>query len=146
VLCALVGLSALLLLAYVVMPLAYLLRSDPMPMRGLLLLLVHVFPALAYLWALWAVQRALRDMAAGRLFQPVVAAALRQIGVGVMIGALLNIFAVTNLTRVIAHTRGGFAYFDLSGMVLVIIGAALVLLARVVEQASQLQRELDEIV
>lgn len=146
VLCVLAGLAALLLLVYVAMPLAYLVRADRMVVSSLLLLLVHVSPAIAYLWALWAVQRALGDMAAGRLFQPVVAGALRRIGYGVMAGALLSIFAVTNLSRVILHGRGGFAYFDLSGMMLVIIGAALVLLARLVEQAGRLQRELDEII
>lgn len=146
VLCVLVALAALLLFAYVAMPLAYLVRADRMVTSSLLLLLVHASPAVAYLWALWAVQRALGDMAAGRLFQPVVARALRRIGHGVIAGALLSIFAVTNLSRVIVHGHGGFAYFDLSGMMLAIVGAALILLAQLVEQAGRLQRELDEIV
>ena len=110
-----------------------------------LLMLVRLLPGLGYLWALWAVQRALGDLAAGRLFHATVARAIRHIGLGVLIGALLNVFAVTNLSRLIAGGHGNYAYFDLSGIVLGVVGAALVLLARVVDQARALQAELDEI-
>ena len=146
VVCALAGLAALLALIYVVMPVAYLVTNDRISGRSLLLLLVHVAPAIAYLWALWAVQRALGDMAAGRMFQATVARALRQIGYGVIAGALLSIFAVTNLSRIIEHGRGGFAYFDLSAMVLAVVGVALIMLSRLVERAERLQRELDEMI
>ena len=60
--------------------------------------------------------------------------------------ALLSVFAITNLTRLIQGGQGGVAYFDLSGIVLGVVGAALVLLARVVDSARALQAELDEIV
>lgn len=146
VVCVLVGLVALLALIYGAMPLIYLADHGRIVFRSLLLLLIHASPAVAYLWALWAVQHALGDMAEGRMFQPTVARALRRIGYGVIAGALLNIFAVTNLSRMLVHGRGGFAYFDLSGMVLAVIGAALILLARLVEQAGRLQRELDEMI
>ena len=63
-----------------------------------------------------------------------------------MAGALLSVFAVTNLSRLIVGGQGGLAYFDLSGIVLGVVGAALVLLARVVDSARALQAELDEIV
>ena len=111
-----------------------------------LLMLVRLLPGLGYLWALWAVQRALGDLAAGRLFHAAVARAIRHIGVGVLAGALLSVFAITNLTRLIEGGQGGLAYFDLSGIVLGVVGAALVLLARVVDSARALQAELDEIV
>lgn len=110
-----------------------------------LLSFVRFLPGLGYLWALWAVQRALGDLAGGRLFHPTVARAMRQIGIGVLAGALLNVFAVINLSRWITGGQGGYAYFDLSGIVLGVVGAALVLLARLVDQARALQDELDEI-
>lgn len=110
-----------------------------------LLSVVQFLPGLGYLWALWAVQRALGDLASGRLFHPTVARAMRHIGIGVLAGALFNVFAVTNLSRWIAGGHGGYAYFDLSGIVLGVVGAALVLLARLVDQARALQAELDEI-
>lgn len=110
------------------------------------LMLVRLLPGVGYLWALWAVQRALGELAAGRLFQAALVRALRQVGIGVLAGALLNVFAVTNLSRWLLGGHGSVLYFDLSGIVLGVVGAALVLLARVVDSARALQAELDEIV
>jgi hypothetical protein len=112
--------------------------------QRLLLLAVHGLPAVGYLWALWSVQRALGDLAAGRTFHPTVARAMRYIGAGVLAGALLEVFAVTNLMRLVLDGRGSYLYFDLSAIVLGVVGAALVLLARLVDQARALQAELDE--
>ncbi len=109
-----------------------------------LLLVVRLLPGVGYLWALWAVQRALGELASGAIFHPAVARAMRHIGIGVLAGALFNVFAVTNLSRWIAGGKGGYLYFDLSGIVLGVVGAALVLLARLVDQARALQAELDD--
>jgi hypothetical protein len=110
-----------------------------------MLIAVHFVPALGYLWALWAVQRALGELASGALFHPAVARAMRHIGIGVLAGSLFNVFAVTNLSRWISGGHGGYLYFDLSGIVLGVVGAALVLMARLVDQARALQAELDDI-
>src|SRR3546814_12897759 len=91
---------------------------------------VHFLPGFGYLWALWAVQRALGDLAAGRLFNATVARAMRHIGIGVLAGALASVFLVTNLSRWIAGGVGSYLYFDLSGIVLGVVGAALTLMAR----------------
>ena len=140
------GLALLLAMGMVGLP--WRLASDAPDGWGTraMLSVVQFLPGLGYLWALWAVQRALGDLAGGRLFHPTVARAMRQIGFGVLIGALLNVFAVTNLSRWIAGGHGSYLYFDLSGIVLGVVGAALVLLARVVDSARALQAELDEIV
>lgn len=122
------------------------LRADAGAGTWFLLMLVRLLPGLGYLWALWAVQRALGDLAAGRLFHATLARALRHVGIGVLAGALLSVFAVTNLSRMIAGGQGSVMYFDLSGIVLGVVGAALVLLARVIDHARALQAELDEIV
>lgn len=106
---------------------------------------VYFLPALGYLWALWAVQRALADLADGRLFSATVARAMRHVGIGVLAGALTNVFVVTNLSRWIVGGEGSYLHFDLSGIVLGVVGAALVLLARLVDQARALQDELDGI-
>lgn len=111
----------------------------------LLLMLVRLLPGLGYLWALWAVQRALGDLAGGRLFHATLARALRHVGIGVLAGALLSVFAVTNLSRWILGGQGSVLYFDLSGIVLGVVGAALALLAQVIDRARALQAELDEI-
>ena len=43
------------------------------------------------------------------------------------------------------EARGSYAYFDISAIVLGVVGAALILLARVVDEARLVQAELDEI-
>lgn len=144
-----VCLDLILGFAYLLMPLVYLAEqhaSLASYQRSSLLGLVQVSPGVCYLWALWAIRRALDDMATGQLFQPTVARALRQVGGGVIAGALISIFVVTNISRMIVHGHGGFAYFDLSGIVLVIVGAALILLARLVDQARKMERELDDMI
>ena len=114
-------------------------------LHRLALFAVQALPAITYLWALWSVQRALGDLGAGRIFHPTVARAIRHIGIGVLAGSLLKVFAVTNLTRLLIEMRGSFAWFDLSAVVLGVVGAALILLARVVDEARLVQAELDEI-
>jgi hypothetical protein len=106
---------------------------------------VQFSPALGYAWALWAVQRTLADLGRGATFSPTVARAMRHIGYGVIVGALLSVFAVTNLSRVLMHGRGSFMYFDMSGIVLAVVGAALILLARLIDRARLIESELDEI-
>lgn len=140
------GLASMLLLGLIGLP-SWHMQGVPAGdgVREAMLMLVPVLPALGYLWALWAVQRALADLAGARLFHPTVARAVRQIGIGVLVGALLNVFVVTNLTRMLMGGHGSYLYFDLSGIVLGVVGAALILLARLVDQARELQAELDEI-
>ena len=53
---------------------------------------------------------------------------------------------MTNLSRLIVGGNGGYLHFDLSGIVLGVVGAALVMLARVVDQARAMQHELEEII
>jgi Protein of unknown function (DUF2975) len=108
--------------------------------------LTFMLPALGYLAALWFAQRALGDLAAGSTFQVPVSRAMRQIGTCVLAGALLEVFAITNLARWILGGVGGYGYFDLSAIVLGVVGAALILLTGLVDQARAIQRELDEII
>lgn len=124
-------------------------RVDPATLTAtqwLTLRLIILLPAVGYLWALWSAQRALADLAAGQTFQPTVSRAMRHIGCGVLAGALLEVFALTNLTRWLLGGQGSYLYFDLSAIVLGVVGAALVLLARLVDEARALRAELDEIV
>ena len=140
------GLTVLLAFGFIGLPWGHLAGvPEGLNRSRVLMTLAQVMPALGYVFALWAVQRALGDLAAGRLFDQTVPRAMRQIGMGVLIGALLNVFVVTNLVRLIIGGRGSYLYFDLSGIVLGVVGAALVMLARVVDQARELQAELDEI-
>lgn len=108
--------------------------------------LVVALPALGYLWALWSAQRALGDLAAGQTFEPTVSRAMRHIGAGVLVGALIEVFALTNLMRLVLGGSGSYLYIDLSAIVLGVLGAALILLARLVDEARAMQAELDAII
>jgi hypothetical protein len=144
-----VCLALILAFPYLLFPLAHVAMTEAATaseQRQLLLGLVQVSPGICYLWALWAMRRALGNLVTGQLFQPTVARALRQIGGGVIAGAMISIFAVTNISRVIVHGRGGFADFDMSGIVLVMVGAALILFARLVDLARRLEAELDDMI
>ena len=77
---------------------------------------------------------------------PTLADALRRVGLALGLGGLLNVFGVTNLVRLIEGGRGGWAWFDVAGMTLGMIGGALFLLAGVMEQAGKVQAELDEMI
>ncbi len=107
--------------------------------------LVTALPVLGYLWALWSAQHALGELAAGRTFQPTVSRAMRHIGAGVLVGALIQVFVLTNLMRWVLGGSGGYLYFDLSAIVLGVVGAAIMLLAGLVDEARTMQTELDEI-
>lgn len=153
--CRVLRWAALGVLGVLTLLYAFGLVGVPWPLQGIatldaqtqwMLRAVVTLPALAYLWALWAVQQALGQLARGALFEDTVARALRRIGVGLLSGALLSVFALTNLTRWILGGEGGYAWFDLSGIVVGVIGAALILFARLIDQARALQAELDEIV
>ena len=140
------GLALMLLLGLIGLPSWH--AQDAWPrsaIRETLTMFVPGLPALGYLWALWAVQRALADLAGGGMFHPTIARAMRHMGIGVLVGALLNVFVVINLIRIITGGHGSYLYFDLSGIVLGVVGAALILLARLIDQARELQEELDEI-
>ena len=103
-------------------------------------------PAIFYLYAVWSIGSALGQVARGRLIQPTLARALRQVGLALGLGGLLSVFGITNISRLIGGTQASFAYFDVAGMTLGMIGGALFLLGGIVAQADRVQAELDEII
>jgi hypothetical protein len=86
------------------------------------------------------------QLSRGRLIQPTLSSALRQVGLALGIGGVASVFLVTNLARVLEGGRGGWPHFDVAGMTLGMIGGALFLLGRVMDQAGRVQAELDEMI
>jgi hypothetical protein len=108
-------------------------------------------PALFYYWALWAVRRALGDIAAGRLFQPAIARSLRDVGAGLAGGAIMSAIVQPNLMRVLNETGArypwaGWAHFDVAYFAVGTVGLALILLSRVMKRAAEMQAELDQFI
>ena len=136
-----------MLLTLVGAPLLMLLREGEAP-RGAVYLATAIWfaPAAFYLFGVWSIGRAMGQLAKGRLIQPTLASALRRVGLALGFGGLLSVFGITNVTRLIEGGQGGWAYFDVAGMTLGMIGGALFLLGGVMEQAGKVQAELDEMI
>ena len=139
--------GAILTLMYLVAPLMLNLRGQ-LPDYGFRVLtgLIMASPSICYLFGVWSIGRALSQISRGRLIQPTLAYALRRVGLALGIGGVLAVFAVSNLLRLIGETKGGYLNFDVASMTLGMIGGALFLLGRVVDQADRVQAELDEII
>nr|WP_276208696.1 DUF2975 domain-containing protein [Caulobacter sp. 17J65-9] len=103
-------------------------------------------PAAFYLWGLWSIRSVFADLAAGGRLQPALASGLTRVGQALVLGAVSSVFVVTNLLRWIGHGKGGYLHFDVPGVVLGVVGLALMLLARLLAHAAAVQAELDEII
>jgi hypothetical protein len=140
-----ISVGALLALMHLVSPLVLWLRDgrDPLYLAGGV---IRGFPALCYLFGVWSIGSALGQIGKGRLIQPILSTALRRVGLALGVGAVANVFIVTNLLRLIGTIKGGYLFFDVASMTLGMIGGALFLLGRVVDQAAAAQAELDEMI
>lgn len=108
--------------------------------------LIWFTPTAFYLFGVWAIGSAMGQLAKGRLIQPTLSSALRRVGLSLGLGGVLSVFVVSNLVRLVENGRGGFLHFDVAGMTLGMIGGALFLLGKVVDQAGRMQAELDEMI
>lgn len=136
-----------LLLTWIAGPLIFWLRDGRDPLEASTLAgLVWFSPTAFYLFGVWSIGSAMGQLARGRLIQPTLSSALRRVGLSLGLGGVLSVFVVSNLVRLIEHGRGGFLHFDVAGMTLGMIGGALFLLGRVVDQAGRVQAELDEMI
>jgi hypothetical protein len=142
-----VSVGALLALIYVLAPGILMARGDYTGTpASWLAQFVWALPTAFYLFAVWSIGAAMGQIAKGRLIQPTLVHALRRVGIALGLGGLLSVFGVTNLIRLVESGRGGWAYFDVAGMTLGMIGGALFLLGGVMEQAGKVQAELDEMI
>ena len=142
-----VSVGALLVLMHVIAPGVLAARGDRVvtPAQWVVQV-VWATPNLFYLFGVWSIGAAMGHLSNGRLIQPTLVEALRRVGVSLGIGGLISVFGVTNLIRLLGEARGGYLHFDVAGMTLGMIGGALFLLGRVVDQADRVQAELDEMI
>lgn len=153
---AVTGLVGLLLLAVALSFVGALRSGTPMhegmdlPSRAVTWL-VFWAPAAFYLWALWAIRRALNDVAAGRYFHPAMARSLRDVGIGLGVGGAMSAVIQPNLMRLMSDAGWGrqifasYGHFDVAYAAVGAVGLALILLSRVLHHAAEIQAELDEI-
>jgi len=103
-------------------------------------------PAACYLFGVWTIGRTMGDLAKGRLIQAALPSTLRRVGIALGVGGVASVFVVSNLLRLLGQAKGGYFHFDVPGMTLGMIGGALYLLGRVMDQALAAQAELDEMI
>lgn len=108
--------------------------------------LIWNLPAICYLFGVWSIGKAMGELAKGRLIQATLPSALRRVGIALGVGGVISVFVVSNLMRLIGAAKGGYLHFDVAGMTLGMIGGALFLLGRVMDQALAAQAELDEMI
>ena len=106
-------------------------------------LLIYRLPMLFYLWAIWAVQRAIASIGRGELFGLIVPRLLTQIGLALFLGGIVNVFVAPLLLK-LAFGRGGYAAYDVAAITLGVVGLALIVVAQLLRQAASMRAELDE--
>lgn len=141
-----VSVGGLLALIHLLLPLMALAWGRDLAVGPWLAQVVWALPTAFYLFAVWSIGVAMGQLARGRLIQPTLAHALRRVGLALGFGGLLSVFGITNLSRLIEGGSGGWAFFDVAGMTLGMIGGALFLLGGVMDQAGRIQAELDEMI
>lgn len=141
-----VSVGALIALVHVISPLVLWSRGEPDHPQTFYRMMLMGLPAACYLFGVWSIGQAMGQLASGRLIQPILADALRRVGLALWIGGVLSVFVVTNVLRFVGLSTGGYLHFDVPGMTLGMIGAALFLLGRVADQAGKVQAELDEMI
>lgn len=102
-------------------------------------------PGAVQLAALWQLRRMAVEAAAGSPFAAAAARGLRRAGVLLIVAALLTLFAAPALHGLLDEARPRLIDFDMTTIITGAIGAALALVARLLDQARAVQSELDEI-
>ncbi|OYX01105.1 MAG: DUF2975 domain-containing protein [Caulobacter vibrioides] len=134
------------LMAWVFPLLLVVIKDAPWRPGAMLAATIWNLPIACYLFAVWTIGQTLGELANGRLIQAALPPALRRVGLALGAGGLTSVFVVTNLMRFLGQAKGGYLHFDVAGMTLGMIGGALFLLGRVMDQALAAQAELDEMI
>lgn len=108
--------------------------------------LIMLAPQLCYLYGVWSLRPAFGEVAQGRLFGEAQTKALATLGWSLIIGGVFSVFLLTNLLRLFQVIEGGYLNFDLSDIVLAVVGGALVLLSNLMAKAHAMKSELDDII
>ena len=108
--------------------------------------LIMLAPQLCYLYGVWSLRPAFGEVAQGRMFSEAQTKALTTLGWSLIIGSMFSIFLLTNLLRLVQFTEGGFLNFDVSDIVLAVVGGALVLLSHLMAKAHAMKSELEDII
>jgi hypothetical protein len=102
-------------------------------------------PVLFYLWAIWLVRRLIVEIGKGRGHSRMLAPTLQRTGIALFLGGIAAVFVAPWIARAL-RGHGPIAYYDVAAITVGVIGLALVIVAYLLRQASEMREELDEIV
>jgi hypothetical protein len=118
----------------------------PIEGQRVLVSLIMLAPQVCYLYGCWSLRPAFAALAEGRMFGEELSRALATLGWSLIAGSIYNVFFLTNLMRAVLETRGSLLNFQLSDIVLGVVGGALVLLSALMTKARAMRTELDHII
>ena len=101
-------------------------------------------PAVAYVYALWTLAGAMRELESGGVMRGTVTRAIRRMGAALALGGLLSVVVAPNILRFFG--AGGFFNFDIAALAVGATGLCLVLLSRIVDEARLVKIELDSFI
>jgi hypothetical protein len=119
--------------------------TDAAWMRDFGLALIATVPDVCYLLALAGIRRALGAIARGERYGAAVTAALSRVGLLLAAGAFFALAIAPGLAKLVGAGPGYLIAYDPGAVALVALGLALTVLARILDDARALERELDEI-
>lgn len=108
--------------------------------------LILLVPQACYLYGVWALRPAFSEIADGRMFGAAQARALTTLGWSLIAGGAFSVLLLHYLLRLTGVAQAGFLNFDLSDIVLAVVGGALVLLSHLMAKAQAMKNELDDII
>ena len=108
------------------------------------LLLAEALPMPFFLAAIWSIRRAVLMVGAGAALRSLVSAMLARVGLALLLGGLAMVVAVPTIVW-LTTGKGAVLRYDVAAITVGVVGLGLMILARVVAEAEELQAELDEI-
>ena len=108
--------------------------------------LILLVPQACYLYGVWSLRPAFNEIADGRMFGAAQARALTTLGWSLIAGGVFSVLLLHYLLRLSGVAQAGYLNFDLSDIVLAVVGGALVLLSHLMAKAHAMKSELDDII
>jgi hypothetical protein len=108
--------------------------------------LILLVPHACYLYGVWSLRPAFNEIAEGRMFGVAQAKALTTLGWSLIVGGAFSVLLLHYLLRLSGVAHAGYLNFDLSDIVLAVVGGALVLLSHLMAKAHAMKSELDDII
>lgn len=108
--------------------------------------LILLVPHACYLYGVWSLRPAFNEIAEGRMFGAAQTRALTTLGWSLIAGGAFSVLLLYYLLRLFGVVHAGYLNFDLSDIVLAVVGGALVLLSHLMAKAHAMKSELDDII